>query len=266
MGDYSYVGQLSDSQAPPWPAPNQSTHPIPKEIAPLPIAQHPQIVGQESNADGTSSHPPPLKSPHTTGLAPGSPEWMHAWIAQLEAKLDNARAVCNMALSEHNVIQQAYQAKQNAHQEVMTQKIAAEAELSQKAGKQSQLCVELDNALLQELVLSEDNNTLCGLLTLAEGEIKQVGLLMDQSEKSREWVKALKLKLEEAQGQAQKLQMQKSQLEQQNNSNNIELTSTKDKLKKAKLSESTTTKGQDLDAKEQCTHVKTLGRNQDSGL
>ncbi|KAH7342163.1 hypothetical protein B0J17DRAFT_626546 [Rhizoctonia solani] len=116
----------------------------------------------------------------------------------------------------------------------MTQKIAAEAELSQKAGKQSQLCVELDNALLQELVLSEDNNTLCGLLTLAEGEIKQVGLLMDQSEKSREWVKALKLKLEEAQGQAQKLQMQKSQLEQQNNSNNIELTSTKDKLKKAK--------------------------------
>ncbi|KAG8732428.1 hypothetical protein FRC11_013717 [Ceratobasidium sp. 423] len=180
----------------------------------------------------TNSHAAPFKSSHP----PGSLEWMHAQIAQLETELDSAKAVRDMAVSEQHVIRQAHRVEQDACWEAMSktqvadEKSAAEAELSRKGDKQSQLRAELKAALARESALSENNNALRGLLVLAEGELKLVRPTLEESEKYGVWVKTLELELEEVQDRAHKLQLEKLRLEQQQ-ADPTELANAREKLK-----------------------------------
>ncbi|CAE6457620.1 unnamed protein product [Rhizoctonia solani] len=227
-------GQPSSSQVPPRFTPSQPASSTPKDFVP-PTIQCPRAEGWERALDGitTGGHTVPFKSSQSTGLTLGSPEWMRARISQLEAELDTARAVRDMALSEQSVVRLAHQTEQNARREATAQKSAAEAELSRKGVEQGQLRVELNGVLTRESVLLKDNHTLRKLLAFAEGELKLVRSSLDDSEKCMQRVKTLESQLEEVQNRAHKLQLQNARLEQQQKHANTTELDVKEKLKKS---------------------------------
>ncbi|KAL5635266.1 hypothetical protein ACGC1H_003083 [Rhizoctonia solani] len=215
-------GQSSSSQLSPRSTRSQPTNSSPKDFVPSTI-QRPRTEGHTT----ASGHTTPFRPPQSTSPTLGSPEWMRARISQLEAELDTARAVRDMALSEQSVARLAHQTEQNARREATAQKSAAEAELSRKGVEQGQLRVELNGALTRE-------STLRKLLALTEGELKLVRSSLDESEKCKQRIKTLELQLEEVRHGAHKLQLQNSHLEQQQKrANAAELDDAKEKLKKS---------------------------------
>ncbi|CAE6537751.1 unnamed protein product [Rhizoctonia solani] len=175
-------------------------------------------------------------SSRTSSDTPESPEWMRRQISRLEAELDTARAACDLAISEQDVIRKAYQAEQNARREATAQKSAAEAAVSRKEVEQGRLRAELEAALFQKSALMDDVELLHGRLTATEERLKIVQSSSNESARSDERFSSLKLELEEAQDRAHKLQLQKSRLEAQQGikSETTELDDARAKIKQLK--------------------------------
>lgn len=182
-----------------------------------PQAKRPRTEGFRRTSDGTNEHysHTSIAHPHrASGVTPESPEWMCARIAQLEAELDNAKAVRDMVVSEQDIIRAAHKAEQSARREAMSQKSAAEAALSRNEVEQERLRSDLGIALSHKSALSNDVDSLREQLATTDEKLKLAQSLLGEFTNSSERVKTLESELEEARDQVHKLELQKSQLEQ----------------------------------------------------